>query len=72
MLAKYMRRMRNNNLEIRIAGSSCRPQLTMNLLNLLFVRRKIAFKYDLMRSITRLYTSPAATFKESSWTFYLL
>ena len=27
MLATYMRRMRNNNLEIRIAGSSCRPQL---------------------------------------------
>ena len=27
MLAKYIRRMRNNNLEIRIAGSSCRPQL---------------------------------------------
>ena len=26
MLAAYMRRMRNNNLEIRIAGSSCRPQ----------------------------------------------
>ena len=26
MLATYMRRMRNNNLEIRIAGSSCRPQ----------------------------------------------
>ena len=24
--ATYMRRMRNNNLEIRIAGSSCRPQ----------------------------------------------
>ena len=24
MLATYMRRMRNNNLEIRIAGSSCR------------------------------------------------
>ena len=23
MLAKYMRRMRNNNLEIRIVGSSC-------------------------------------------------
>ena len=23
----YMRRMRNNNLEIRIAGSSCRPEL---------------------------------------------
>ena len=22
----YMRRMRNNNLDIRIAGSSCRPQ----------------------------------------------
>ena len=27
MLATYMRRMRNNNLEIRIAGSSCRPQI---------------------------------------------
>ena len=26
MLATYMRRMRDNNLEIRIAGSSCRPQ----------------------------------------------
>ena len=26
MLATYMRRMRNKNLEIRIAGSSCRPQ----------------------------------------------
>ena len=26
MLATYKRRMRNNNLEIRIAGSSCRPQ----------------------------------------------
>ena len=28
MLATYMRRMRNYNLEIRIAGSSCRPQLS--------------------------------------------
>ena len=27
MLATYMRRMRNSNLEIRIAGSSCRAQL---------------------------------------------
>ena len=26
MLATYMRRMRNNNLEIRIAGPPCRPQ----------------------------------------------
>ena len=26
MLATYMRRMRNNNLEIRIAGSSRHPQ----------------------------------------------
>ena len=26
MLATYKLRMRNNNLEIRIAGSSCRPQ----------------------------------------------
>ena len=27
MLATYMRRMRNSNLEIRIARSSCRAQL---------------------------------------------
>ena len=27
MLATYMLDMRNNNLEIRIAGSYCRPQL---------------------------------------------
>ena len=27
MLAKYMRCMRNNNLEIRISGSSCPPPL---------------------------------------------
>ena len=26
MLATYMGRMGNNNLEIRIVGSSCRPQ----------------------------------------------
>ena len=26
MLDAYMRRMRNNNLKIKIAGSSCRPQ----------------------------------------------
>ena len=27
MLATYMQRMHNKNLEIRIAGSSCRPQI---------------------------------------------
>ena len=27
MLATYMRRMRNNNVEIRFTGSSCPPQL---------------------------------------------
>ena len=27
MLATYIRRMRNNNIEIRFEGSSCRPQL---------------------------------------------
>ena len=31
MLAKYMRRMRNNNLEIRILGSSCRLQVYLIL-----------------------------------------
>ena len=29
MLATYMRRMRNNNLEITIAGSSCRQQQSL-------------------------------------------
>ena len=32
MLATYMQRMRNNNLGIRIAGSSCRPQLIIKVL----------------------------------------
>ena len=30
MLATYIRRMHNNNLEIRIAGSSCRFELFYN------------------------------------------
>ena len=30
MLATYMRRMRNNILETKIAGSSCRPQYIFN------------------------------------------
>ena len=30
MLATYMRRMRNNNLEIKIAGSSCRPHFKID------------------------------------------
>ena len=33
MFATYMRRMRNNILEIRIAGFSCRPQLASQLKN---------------------------------------
>ena len=33
MFATYMRRMRNNNLEIRIAGFSYRPQLEFQLKN---------------------------------------
>ena len=51
MLATYMRRMRNNSLEIRIAGSSCRTQyyffissveidFGMECLNLLFRQRR--------------------------------
>ena len=35
--AGYMRRMRNNNLEIRYAGSSCRLQLLLLLLSLLLI-----------------------------------
>ena len=34
MLATYMRRMRNYNLEIRITGSSCRPQLSIQALSI--------------------------------------
>ena len=30
MLAKYMRRMCNKNLDIRIVGSFCRPQIYCN------------------------------------------
>ena len=37
MRAKYMRRMCSNNLEIRIAGSSCRPQRLLLLLVLLLL-----------------------------------
>ena len=37
MLATDMRRMLNDNLEIRIAGSSCRPQLLLLLLSLLLI-----------------------------------
>ena len=37
MLTTYMRHMRNDNLEIRIAGSSCRLQLLLLLLSLLFI-----------------------------------
>ena len=38
----YMRRMPNNNLEIRIAGSSCRPQLL--LLLLLYLRQYVVLR----------------------------
>ena len=37
MLATNMRRMRKNNLGIRIAGSSCRLQLLLLLLSLLLI-----------------------------------
>ena len=48
MLAKYMRRMRINNLEIRIAGSSCRPQLVSRkmlrpILGVLFLSLVVTF-----------------------------
>ena len=33
MLATYIQRMRNNNLEITIAGSSCRPQKNVRIRN---------------------------------------
>ena len=42
MLATYMQRMRNNNLEIRIASSSCRPQLTPRPSRLRHTRRQVA------------------------------
>ena len=42
MLVTYMGRMRNNNLEIKIAGSSCRPQLTPRPWRLRHTRRQVA------------------------------
>ena len=48
MLAKYMRCMHNNNLEIRISGSSCRPQLVLRkmlspILGVLFLSLVVTF-----------------------------
>ena len=46
MLSAYMRRMRNNNLEIRIAGPSWRPQLDVQDVKwILFKRTTISHSY---------------------------
>ena len=42
MLATYMRRMRNNNLEIRITGSSCRSQLFTYLIRTFFMAPSVS------------------------------
>ena len=65
MLATYMRRMRNNNLEVRIAGDKRSPQLenvSYDLVNmfpqtffrvcfcaLLFFRLKLALRVSLLK-----------------------
>ena len=45
MLATYMRRMRNNNLEIRIAGSSRRQQKVMISFLALFIPQRLGYVY---------------------------
>ena len=45
MLATYMRRMRNNNLEITIAGSSCRQQKVMISFLALFIPQRLGYVY---------------------------
>ena len=45
MLATYMRRMRNNNLEISIVGSSCRPQ-QFTILKVRGLKRPCVFNFD--------------------------
>ena len=42
-----MRRMRNNNLEIRIAGSSCRPQLVYLVIKVTCFNFSLALKVSL-------------------------
>ena len=65
MLATCMRRMRNDNLEIRIAGSCCRPQLENFFMTLktcfpqtfysvcfcplLFIRLKLTLRVSLLK-----------------------
>ena len=43
MLATNIRRMRNNNLGARIAGSSCRPQLLLSLLMIYFIEKNSSY-----------------------------
>ena len=47
MLATYMEYMRNNNLKIRIGGSSCRLQLCRTLQHLMFVKQSGLLDYSL-------------------------
>ena len=49
MLATYTGRMRNNNLEIRIAGSSCRPKLsTCSMFKVLYYTVILMNHFDLV------------------------
>ena len=45
MLATYMRRMRNNNLEIRIVGPSCRPQ-QFTIIKVRCLKSSCVFNFD--------------------------
>ena len=51
MLPTYMQRMRNNNLDIRIACSSCRPQLYISML------KSINYQYLAIKYCTKYFTS---------------
>ena len=56
LLAKYMQHMWNNNLEIRIAGSSCRPQLLMYLIK----------NYITLQTVNSAYKLPLPTYQKIS------
>ena len=51
MLPTYMQRMRNNNLDIRIVCSSCRPQLYISML------KSINYQYLAIKYCTKYFTS---------------
>ena len=58
-----MRRMRNNNLEIRIAGSSCRPQQFSVVYTFVNHRKNPPFEYSDVISIVYLFLNNISSSK---------